>query len=139
MARETGNSSSCMSCGSTLKRAREHRDKAALLYLCVFILFHAVARLLARVALARAAVEVDGGLPGAAGGGAALGGVSNGAAAGRALLHSKGVAGCQAAAAGLDLGAVEDGVREFLGVIDEMARRRKSFGYAPRALGVSVT
>lgn len=30
-------------------------------------------------------------------------------------------------------------MRKFLGIIDEVARRRKSFRYAPRALGVSVT
>jgi hypothetical protein len=80
-------------------------------------------RSLAGVALARAAVEVDGRLPRAAGGSTTLGGVSDGAAAGRALLHSKGVAGCQAAAAGLDLGAVEDGVREVLSLSDEVAGR----------------
>jgi hypothetical protein len=113
-----------------------HREKAALLYVCVFILFHAVARLLARVALARAAVEVDGGLPGAAGGGAALGVVSDGAAAGGALLRSEGVE--DAAGARLDLGAVEDGVREVLGLGDEVAGRGQRLGYAPSAHGVAV-
>ena len=94
------------------------------------------AALFAGVALARAAIKVDGRLPSAAGGGAALCGVGDGAAAGRALLHQIRIG--DADGTGLNLGAVEDGMRKLLGIVDSVARRRERFGCAPRAISISV-
>ena len=94
-------------------------------------------RLLAGVALSSAAIEVDGRLPSAAGSSAAFGGVSDGAAAGGALL------GCiwveNAAGTGLNLSAVEDRVRKVLGIRGEVTRGRKSVRYAPSAISVGIT
>jgi hypothetical protein len=94
------------------------------------------AALFAGVALARAAIKVDGRLPSAAGGGTALCGVSDGAAAGGALLHQIRIG--DADGTGLNLGAVEDGMREVLGFGGEVAGRGESFRHAPRANRVGV-
>ena len=75
--------------------------------------------LLAGVTLSSAAVEVDSGLPRASGSSAALGGISDRAAAGGALLGCEGVE--NAAGTGLNLGAVEHGMRKLLGIVDSVA------------------